>query len=282
MALADIDWLLVALRMAVYVGTIASAGSILVRATLKTETVIKTLNWQIRVGLILLLIVEPARYVNFQLNIANGDWLIAFDPAMRWMGMETPLGQAASVRLLGAAIVTAGFRWQTITIIGAILMIGSYLLEGHTVTSESRIVLALVLFVHLSIAHWWLGALVPLRASLQSLDHPMATRMIDEFGRIAPWLVAILFVAGGAILLVLTNGIVNPTLAYQQGFAIKLLAFSAIILIAAVNKLWWTRLLINEPEKARRGLMASINLELAVGTAILAATAVATSFPPQD
>ena len=161
-------------------------------------------------------------------------------------------------------------------------MIGSYLLEGHTVTSESRIVLALVLFVHLSIAHWWLGALVPLRASLQNLDQPMATRMIDEFGRIAPWLVAILFVAGGAILLVLTNGIVNPTLAYQQGFAIKLLAFSVIILIAAVNKLWWTRLLINEPEKARRGLMASINLELAVGTAILAATAVATSFPPQD
>jgi putative copper resistance protein D len=282
MALADIDWLLVALRTAVYVGTIASAGSILVRATLKTETVIKTLNWQIRVGLILLLIVEPARYVNFQLNIANGDWLIAFDPAMRWMGMETPLGQAASVRLLGAAIVTAGFRWKTIPVIGAILMIGSYLLEGHTVTSESRIVLALVLFVHLSIAHWWLGALVPLRASLLSLDQPMATRMIDEFGRIAPWLVAILFVAGGAILLVLTNGIVNPTLAYQQGFAIKLLAFSAIILIAAVNKLWWTRLLINEPEKARRGLMASINLELAVGTAILAATAVATSFPPQD
>jgi putative copper export protein len=282
MALANIDWLLVALRTAVYVGTIASAGGILARATLKTETVTRTLNWQIRFGLILLLIVEPARYVNFQLNIANGDWLIAFDPAMRWMGMETPLGQAASVRLLGAAIVTAGFRWKTITVIGAILIIGSYLLEGHTVTSESRIVLALVLFVHLSIAHWWLGALVPLRASLLSLDQPMATRMIDEFGRIAPWLVAILFVAGGAILLVLTNGIVNPTLAYQQGFAIKLLAFSAIILIAAVNKLWWTRLLINEPEKARRGLMASINLELAVGTAILAATAVATSFPPQD
>lgn len=282
MALANIDWLLVALRTAVYVGTIASAGGILARATLKTETVTRTLNWQIRFGLILLLIVEPARYVNFQLNIANGDWLIAFDPAMRWMGMETPLGQAASVRLLGAAIVTAGFRWKTIPVIGAILMIGSYLLEGHTVTSESRIVLALVLFVHLSIAHWWLGALVPLRASLLSLDQPMATRMIDEFGRIAPWLVAILFVAGGAILLVLSNGIVNPTLAYQQGFAIKLLAFSAIILIAAVNKLWWTRLLINEPEKARRGLMASINLELAVGTAILAATAVATSFPPQD
>jgi len=282
MALADIDWLLVALRTAVYVGTIASAGGILARATLKTETVTRTLNWQIRFGLILLLIVEPARYVNFQLNIANGEWLIAFDPAMRWMGMETPLGQAASVRLLGAAIVTAGFRWKTITVIGAILIIGSYLLEGHTVTSESRIVLALVLFVHLSIAHWWLGALVPLRASLLSLDQPMATRMIDEFGRIAPWLVAILFVAGGAILLVLTNGIVNPTLAYQQGFAIKLLAFSAIILIAAVNKLWWTRLLINEPEKARRGLMASINLELAVGAAILAATAVATSFPPQD
>ena len=154
MTFAELDWLSVILRSLVYVATIAVAGSVLVRATLALPGADRMLDRQIAFGVVLLFVCEPVRYAAFQLSIAQGDWAMAFDPAMRWMGAETPLGQAAAVRLIGAAVVVSGLWWRPLSLVGALLIVSSYLIEGHTVASDTRFLLAALLFLHLAIAHW--------------------------------------------------------------------------------------------------------------------------------
>ena len=282
MIFAELDWTSIALRVFVYIATIAVAGGVFIRATPGMREMSGIISAQIAAGIALLFISEPLRYLAFQLSIAQGDWSMAFDPAMRWMGLETPLGQASAARLVGAAFVLVGFLWRPLSIAGALIVIGSYLLEGHTVSSDTRIGLASLLFLHLLIVHWWMGALVPLRTALQGENNKTVASTVEQFGRLAVAAVAVLFVAGALTLLILTNWKLDLNQAYQQGFALKLLAFAAILLIAAVNKLCWTPLLETEPERGKRGLRAWLIIEMMVAGCILIATATALSFPPAE
>ena len=282
MTFAELDWLSVILRSLVYVATIAVAGSVFVRATLALPAADRILDRQITFGVVLLFVCEPVRYAAFQLSIAQGDWAMAFDPAMRWMGAETPLGQAAAVRLIGAAVVVSGLWWRPLALAGALLIVSSYLVEGHTVASDTRFLLAALLFLHLAIAHWWMGALLPLRAVASGTTNDAIVQSIEGFGRKAMLAVAVLLLAGLTMLGELVEWRFNAASAYQQGFLIKLLGFTLIIAIAGLNKMMWTPLLVQEPQRGRDGLRSSITVELALAAAILFATAVATSFPPVD
>ena len=282
MTFAELDWLSVILRSLVYVATIAVAGSVLVRATLALPGADRMLDYQIAFGVVLLFVCEPVRYAAFQLSIAQGDRAMAFDPAMRWMGAETPLEQAAAVRLIGAAVVVSGLWWRPLALVGALLIVSSYLVEGHTVASDNRLLLAALLFLHLAIAHWWMGALLPLRAVASGTTNDAIVQSIEGFGRKAMLAVAVLLLAGLTMLGELVEWRFNAASAYQQGFLIKLLGFTLIIAIAGLNKMMWTPLLVQEPQRGRDGLRSSITVELALAAAILFATAVATSFPPVD
>ncbi|MGI9523424.1 MAG: hypothetical protein ACR2PG_17470, partial [Hyphomicrobiaceae bacterium] len=72
MIFTDLDWVSVLLRTMIYVGTIAVAGGVLVRATLGLAPVSRTINWQIGIGILVLVVCEPLRYMSFQLSIAQG------------------------------------------------------------------------------------------------------------------------------------------------------------------------------------------------------------------
>lgn len=280
MTFAELDWLSVILRSLVYVATIAVAGSVLVRATLALPGADRMLDRQIAFGVVLLFVCDPIRYAVFQLSIAQGDWAIAFDPAMRWMGAETPLGQAAVVRLIGAAVVVSGSWWRPLALVGALLIVSSYLIEGHTVASDTRFLLAALLFLHLAIAHWWIGALLPLRAVASGTNNDAIVEAIEGFGCKAVFAVAVLLLAGLTMLGELVAWRFDASSSYQQGFLLKLLSFALIIAVAGLNKMKWTPLLVQDPQRGRDGLRSSITVELALAAAILFATAVATSFPP--
>src|SRR5262245_50729899 len=100
-----LDVLPIALRALTYIGSIAAAGGVLFRLGFPNaaEAIRGDMERQIVGGCCLLLVVEPVRYVVFQLSIAGGDWSLAFGPDLRWMGMQTPMGQAAVMRLIAAA-----------------------------------------------------------------------------------------------------------------------------------------------------------------------------------
>jgi putative copper resistance protein D len=285
MAFAEVDWLAICLRGLVYLGTVATAGSVLFRTTFPQASLglLPTLRWQIFIGALLLLVCEPLRYVLFQLNIAGGDMALAFDPSMRLIGMQTPLGQAGLIRLICLIpLLIIGLRWPVLGAIFALAMIGSYLFEGHTVSNGERFVLAPLLFAHIIAVHWWIGALIPLLIAASSLPDNLLAELVQRFGEYALWSVGLLIASGGLLLALLTGWHFDPGSAYQQAFAIKLIAFVVILGIAAVNKLRFTPMLAGNPEQGRPSLKTSLKVETFVAFLILFATALATSFPPTD
>jgi len=282
MAFADADWLSVVLRFAIYAGTVLAAGAALFRLTFPALSGARpALRRQVLLGAAVLIVCEPLRYLLFLQEIAGGDLALALSPSMRWIGMETPLGQAAVVRL-GAALVLviAGLRWRVAGLAAALVMIGSYLLEGHTASSDARLLLAPLLFAHLTALHWWIGGLPGLFAAARNTQGAALAHAVSRFGRIALWAVAVLAVAGAILLGVLTGWQLDLSSGYQQAFLLKLGAVGVILAIAAFNKLRLTPALERDPESGRAALRMSLVVETGVAVLILLATALAISFAP--
>ncbi len=283
MTFADLDFASILLRTAVYVATVAMAGGIFFYATVRgAERVARTIRRQIWLGAALLLLIEPLRYLHFQLAIGGGAWDVAFDPAMRWMAFETPIGQAALVRIAAAlAIAIAGLRRWPFATVAAAAMIASFALEGHTASHEGDRWLAAALVVtHLAMVHWWLGSLVPLWAATRSFANSELADFVNRFGQLAIAAVVVLTGTGLLLMAVLGGWQVDLMRNHQWAFAGKLTIFAVILTIAAVNKLRWTPMLLSAPDAGRAGLCRSLNWEIVFCGMVLFATAVMTSFPP--
>ena len=122
------------------------------------------------------------------------------------MALQTPIGQAAAVRLIAAVVlVTGGWRSAAIGVPAAVTMIGSFLLEGHTASAALWIATAALLFIHLAAIHWWLGALVPLMALTVRADPDTLSAAVEAFGARAIWIVGCLLGAGGGALVLFTG-----------------------------------------------------------------------------
>jgi putative copper export protein len=277
------DLLPIVLRVLVYVASIAVAGAVLFAFSFPraAREVQPSLRRQVVAGFCLLLLVEPVRYIVFQLAISGGDWSLAFGPGLRWMGLQTPIGQAAAVRLIAALMVVMVARRSTVVALAAALvLIGSFLLEGHTVSSDARIALGALLFIHLAAVHWWFGALYPLMALTLCAAPKTLSAAVEAFGARAAWVVAALLGTGVLLLLIITGVQLNVDSGYQQRFLVKLLLVAGLLSIAAWNKLRLTPLLRRDPQSGAARLRGSIRLEIAVALSILAATAWITSTAP--
>jgi putative copper resistance protein D len=227
-----------------------------------------------------LLVVEPLRYATFQLAIAEHDWSLAFGPDLRSMAFQTPMGRAALVRLIAAAILLFAHA-SSIRLGAALVMIGSFLIEGHTVSGDDVTVLTTaLLFLHIAAAHWWLGALYPLAALIRRADAATLRSAVESFGAWAFPIVAGLLIAGALLLGSLTGWQLKPGSAYQQRFLVKIGLVGTILAIAAYNKLRLTPRLRQEPVRGGKLLRGSICIESLLALSILAATAWALSAPP--
>lgn len=270
-------------RAMVYAASISTAGAALFYLTFPAAAnhIRPHLRAQLLAGAVVLALVEPLRYGLFQLAIAGGDAGVGFAPDMRWIYLESPGGHAALARLAGTALLlVAGLRSPFVAAIGAITVIGSYLLEGHTSDHELRYILGVTVALHLLIAHWWFGALMPLGALLRDADTTHAHGVAVRFGRIAALLVPILGIAGLIALLILVDWQIDPASTYQQRFALKLVAVTCVLSIAAVNKLWLTPSLKNAPETGRNLFRRSLRWETAFAITVVGATAWLTATAP--
>ena len=274
----------IALRVLTYAGSIAAAGGVLfaVGFPRPADAIRSDIERQIFAGCCLLLLVEPVRYAVFQLSISGGDWSIAFASELRWMGMQTPIGQAAVTRLIAAVtLMTLGLRSSAIGLAAGLIMIASFALEGHTASSEARTALSIgALLMHVTAVHWWLGALYPLIILTRRAEPATLSAVVETFGRRATWIVAGLFGAGAFLFVVLTGGRLNVESPYQQRFCLKFLLVVSLLSIAAWNKLRLTPLLIRDHETGRARLRFSMKLEMLLALSILVTTAWAISSSP--
>ena len=279
------DRLAIVLRVLVYAGAVGAAGSVLFALSFPQAAahVERWLRRQILLGCGLLIFIEPLRYIAFQLAVAEGDWSLAFAPGMRWMALQTAIGQAALARLLAAFVMLAtALRWPGISLAAALVMIASFALEGHTMSSGYRLLVAPLLLVHFAAVSWWLGALYPLLALTRQAPPEVAAKSVRAFGQRAAWVVGALLVAGATLLIVLCSGELRPDRAYQQRFVVKLVLVAALLSLAAWNKLRLTPLLSENYSLGAAKLRCSILSEIAVALSILAATAWIISTSPTE
>lgn len=279
------DRLAIILRALVYAGAIGAAGSVLFSLSFPQAArhVERALQWQILLACWLLVLVEPLRYVVFQLAVAEGDWAVAFAPGMRWMALQTAIGQASAARLIAAIVLLAACRRRAgVSLAAAVVMIASFGLEGHTVSNGYRLLLAPLLLVHFAAICWWVGALYPLLALIRRAPPEVVVQTVRGFGRRAVGVVAALLVAGVVLLIVLCGGELRPDIAYQQRFVVKLTLVAGLLSLAAWNKLRLTPLLDASYALGVAKLRRSIRCEIALALVILAATAWIVSTSPSD
>lgn len=273
-------------RALIYLGSIAAAGGVLFTLSFPRAALAAApaLTRQIAFGGLLLLAAEPLRYVLVQLSMAQGDLTLAFGPDLRWTGLELPGGHAAALRLAAAGFILAARPWQLLLRApAALVLVASFLFEGHSNSTEAPTLLArTLLFLHVAAAHWWLGALYPLLDLAREGREAVLPGAVESFSRPAVWIVAGLFAAGGLLFLLLTGASLRLESLYQQRFLAKLALALAVVGFAAWNKFRLVPLLARKPSLGALRLQASIRGEMAAALLVLAATAWATSTGPDE
>ena len=277
----DTDVFSSVLRTAVYIGTITVAGGQLVKWMLP-QLSSRTIQLQSVFGAALLLLVEAIRILSFQIAIAGGDTSLGLSTTFLAIGAQMGPQQASMLRLISALVVFIALNRSVLVMrLLAFLLIASYLLEGHTVSEENRILSGSLLFIHITIAHWWFASLYPLIVQLRD-DRGDCTRLlIERFSSFANYAVPILLAAGATLLLLLLDGRIDVDQAYQKRFVVKLVLVATILAIAALNKFLLTPALRNGQRKSTSRMQAWIFIELIVASSILAATAWAILVGPE-
>lgn len=207
----------------------------------------------------------------------------AVDPKMLTLVWDSPLGTAALWRgageLLILSLLIKGTIGLTVSLLGALLMVVSYTLVGHSL-GDPRWLLATLVGVHLLAGAFWVGALAPLHRAARLVG---GAALLHRFGIIASGTVAVLVLVGlsFAWLMIGSLGGLFGT-AYGWTLIAKCVFFTGLLGLAAQNKLRLVPALASGKPSAAARLRRSIRMEIIAVTAILLATATLTSIttPP--
>jgi copper resistance protein D len=212
----------------------------------------------------------------------NGAFAGMFDPGMQRYSWSTSAGWAAGERTIGALLLWWSFARSTrapgaIAIFGAMIVVLSFPATGHTSQAPSWSLQTLLEFHILAVAFWF-GALPALLRVLANEERSRATAIIGMFSKHA----TVVFPVLGAVGLALAWYLIPDLSVFQQPYGYLLLAkiagYSALLCIAAWNKLRLTRQMEEGAVNAVPALQRSIKVEIALAIAVLTATAFMTSF----
>jgi copper transport protein len=204
--------------------------------------------------------------------------LAALGTAEPWLAAaRTTLAQAAAACALGLLLLGAGRRLLLVP--GAVVVAASFALTGHAAAAEPVWLTRPALALHVLCAAFWLGSLAPLLWSLR-LPTAEARCALQRFSAAAVTAVAALLLAGG-ILAWVQLGASVPAL-WQTGYGLrlttKLALVAGLLLLGAVNRFVLTPRL--DRSTAQRWFRRSLLADLALGAAVLAATATLALAPP--
>ncbi|GIT93369.1 hypothetical protein JANAI62_37960 [Jannaschia pagri] len=201
----------------------------------------------------------------------------AADPMMLGFVWDSPLGTAAIWRGAGdlailAILVPRIGHW--IALGGSVAVAISFTQVGHAL-GEPRAALAVLLVLHLLAAAFWVGALAPLR---RTAFLPIGADLLHHFGKIAVFGVAVLVIAGTALAYLLSGSLAALFgTAYGLGLLLKVGVVSALLGLAALNKVRLVPALRAGKPGTADALRRSISLEMLAVALILLATAMITT-----
>lgn len=204
------------------------------------------------------------------------------DPEMLGLLWQTSAGNALVFRAAGALLLLTGLLFQRtgpwISLSGGLLLLWSFTRIGH-IPAAGQPGLQLLLFLHLAGIAFWIGVLSPLRDLARRPEHlDRAALLGHRFGQAAMVIVPGLFLAG---LLMAWQLLGHPeqllTTGYGQMLLLKLMLISAVLILAALNKLRLVPALQEGKAHAGSRLARSIEIEASILLAVLTATATLTS-----
>jgi putative copper export protein len=164
-------------------------------------------------------------------------------------------------------------------LLGTLLTIISFTLQGHTTTTPHRAAAAALVLLHLLVVAFWLGALWPLYMAAKKEPPAIAARVIDRFSSTATWLVPLILLAGIGLTAILLPSLDTFRHAYGQLLLVKLAGFAVLMAMASLNK--WSF----GPACAAGNTAAferTVIVEFILITVVLTATAIMTMFYSPD
>jgi putative copper export protein len=197
-----------------------------------------------------------------------------------WHSME---GFSAGLRIFTMTVVCIvvvrrSARIGIVPVACAAAGVLTLVLVGHVSAHAQRWLLAPLLASHLIVAAWWFGSLIPLGLLARREDASTSLRVVNRFSRIAGWLVPGLGVAGLTIGVFLTGGSYSVHDPYDLALTGKLLGFSMLLGIAALNRWRLGPNLGTGCPGAVRIFEVSLAIEYVLVAALIVLTATMTSF----
>lgn len=214
---------------------------------------------------------------SFDAVLLSGEWVGLIDREMLTLLWQSPNGDTLAYRVAGFALIGVGcLVGRVIAALGAASVLWSFAQRGHIAEGDSM-VLALVLMLHMAVACIWLGILLPLRRLVKH-DSESAADLGERFAQFAIWAVPAL-ISAGLVMSVQVLGSLSDLVRteYGQVLGLKLLAVTALLGLAALNKQVLVPRLRAGEVRARDCLVKSITAEVVAGLAILWATALVTT-----
>lgn len=283
------DFVVIGLRALAFVALMQAAGAAMFSSVFghrlsETTIPLRRLAGAGAVVAVVLIVVqhvfEPARMLASFSGI--------FDLSLQSLLLTSDAGAARSVRVAGLVLIAwASLRkseWhEPVGLVGAVLALGSFALMGHTATHEARWILAVLLLAHLLIAAFWFGALLPFWLASHREPAAAFAGMLEEFSRQAIRLVPVILLAGLAMAYLLAPDLSSLVSPYGALLLAKLVAFAALMGLAALNKWRLAPAIARGEETAVSGLRLSITAEWLLIASVLSVTAVMTGlFSPGD
>ena len=232
------------------------------------------------------LVLVVAQYA-LEASRMSGDFAGVVDPAMQSLVLHSSLAGAAAARVIGLMLLLVALRSNqgaggALTALGLILVLGAFLLVGHTAKHPERWLLALLLLVHLVIVAFWFGALVPLYRASALEPAPAAGKIIEAFSAIALWFVPVLFVAGVCLALFLVKTLDGLFTTYGELLLVKVAGFAVVLGLGALNK-WRLGPGVGRGDSHTLiHFRRSLAVEYVLIAAVLGVTAILTSFFSPD
>lgn len=230
--------------------------------------------WSALILLPLQFVLEAARMA----GAMSGLW----DAGLQRFALSTMAADVLVVRIIGVTLLLVAARnWHAtarwLGLPGAVLVAVSFSLIGHAAAAPARAVLMPLIGLHLAVACFWFGSLLPLILIAQRERGDVAARIVAKFSRIAAPVVPLLLVSGIAVATVLLRGRWFDVGIYGLGLLGKLISFAALLGIAVLNK-WRLGPGLAQGEAARRRFVGAVSVEVGLLASVLFGTAVLTTF----
>ncbi len=278
------DTLSVILRSASFIALFQAAGMAIFLAMFgrRLETTRAVVNRITRLSAIAAAVLVVGQYILEAARMAD-DMAGIMDPSLQMLAMHSVSSVVLSIRLLGLLLIALavgalGDIGIPLGVMGAGIVVSSFVLTGHTAAHPQRWALVPLLTLHVMIVAFWFGALVPLYLACKRETPAIAGQITEAFSKVALWLVPGIWVAGVALALILVRHLAEFRSGYGLSLIAKFAGFVLLIGLAALNKWRLGPAIATGDARVLISFRRSLKLEYMLIAAVLSVTAIMTTF----